>query len=90
MIKKKEFAAATFNPNHKAFIVYVAALNICPNGEIYPSKRAHIAHLKADKASTKVSSKYVDFDKNDFFTKFGLELSDHISINNHVIKLVDN
>ncbi len=56
---------------------------------MHPSKRAQIAHLKADKAPTKVPSKYADF--TDIFSlKLTAELPEHTEINNHAIELVDN
>ncbi len=45
---------------HKALIVYVVTLSINLGDEVYPSRKAQIAHLKVDGASTKVSSKYAD------------------------------
>lgn len=31
LIGKKEFIIAAFNPDYKAFVVYIATLNICSN-----------------------------------------------------------
>ncbi len=56
---------------------------------MYPSRRAQIAHLKVDEAPTKVPSKYADF-VNVFSPKLAAELSEHIGINDHTIKLVDD
>ena len=56
---------------------------------MHPSKRAQIAHLKADEAPTKVPSKYADF-TNIFFPKLAAELLEHIKINDHTIELVDD
>ncbi len=56
---------------------------------MHPSKKAQIAHLKADKVSTKVLSEYVNF-ANIFSTKLATKLPKHISINNHTIKLMDD
>ena len=48
-----------------------------------------MAHLKVDKTSTKVSCEYVDF--TDIFSpKLIIKLLEHMQINNHTIKLVDN
>ncbi len=55
---------------------------------MHPSKKAQIAHLKVDKVSTKVPSKYADF-ADVFSPKLTIELPKHIEINNHVIELVD-
>ncbi len=63
LIEKKEFATAVLDPNYKIFVLYVAALNISFDigDKVYPLQRAQIAYLKADKASTEIASKYVDF-----------------------------
>ncbi len=53
------------------------------------SRRVQIAHLKADEASTKVSSKYTDF-ADIFSPKLAVELPEHTGINDHTIELVDN
>ncbi len=89
LIRKKKFAIIAFDPDHEAFVVHIVALNIGLDDEIYPSKRAQIAHLKVDKAPTKVSIKYIDFE-DVFLPKLAIELPDHTSINNYVIKLIDN
>ncbi len=52
-------------------------------------KKPQIAQLKADKALTKVSSKYVDF-ADVFLPKLAVELLEYTEINNHAIKLVDD
>ncbi len=57
--------------------------------EIHPSKKAQIAHLKANGAPTKVSSKYADF-VDVFSPKLAVELLEHIGINDHAIELVDD
>ena len=52
---------------------------------MHSSKKAQITYLKADKALTKVSSKYADF--TDFFSpKLAIKLPKHTRINNHIIK----
>ncbi len=56
---------------------------------MYPSKKAQIAHLKADKAPTKVSSEYADF-ADVFLPKLASELPEHMGIYDHAIKLVDD
>ncbi len=57
LIGKKEFAAAALDPEHEAFVAHVAALSVDSGDELYPSKRAQLAHLKADEAPTEVPSK---------------------------------
>ncbi len=56
---------------------------------MHPSKRAQIAHLKADKNPSEVPSKYVNV--ADFFSpKLAADLPKYTDINNHTIKLVDD
>ncbi len=56
---------------------------------MHPSKKAQIAHLKADEALSKVSSKYADF-ADVFSLKLALEFLEYTKINNYTIKLIDN
>ena len=56
---------------------------------MHPLKKAQIAHLKANKAPSKISSKYADF-ADIFSPKLAAKLSKHTKINDHAIKLVDN
>ncbi len=56
---------------------------------MHPSRRAQIAHLKADEAPIKVPSKYADF-IDVFFSKLATELPEYTGINGHTIKLVDD
>ncbi len=56
---------------------------------MHPSRRAHIAHLKANEASTEVPSEYADF-ADVFSSKLAVELPEHTGINDHAIKLVDD
>ncbi len=56
---------------------------------MHPSRRAQIAHFKADETFSKVPSEYADF--TDFFSpKLAIELPDHMEINNYAIELVDD
>ncbi len=89
LIGKKEFAAAALDPEYEAFVVHVAALSVNSGDEVHPSRRAQIAHLKADEAPTKVPSKYADF-ADVFSPKLAAELSEHTGINDHAIELVDD
>ena len=57
--------------------------------EMHLSKKAQIAQFKADKAPTKVSSKYADF-ADIFLPKLAVKFQEHTKINNHTIELVDN
>ncbi len=88
-IGKKEFAVVALDPEYKAFVVHIAALNVDLGDKVHPSRRTQIAHLKADKAPTKDPSEYVDF-ADVFSPKLAAELPEHTEINDHVIELVDN
>lgn len=44
LIRKKKFAVAIFDPNYKAFIIYILAPNINLNSKVHLLKRAQIAH----------------------------------------------
>ena len=89
LIGKKKFATVALDRKYKTFIVYVATLSIDSGNEIYLSKKTQIAYLKANKALTKVSSKYANF-ADIFLPKWAVELLKYTKINNHTIKLVDD
>ena len=88
-MRKKEFVITTLDPEYKTFTVHMIALSINLNNEIHLSKRAQIAYLKADKAPTKVLSKYIDF-ADIFLLKLAIEFSEYMRINNHIIKLLND
>ena len=56
---------------------------------MHPLRKAQIAHVKADKASIIVPSKYADF-ANIFLPKLAIELLKHTRINDYAIKLINN
>ena len=56
---------------------------------MHSSKRAQIAHLKADEALIKFASKYAAF-ADIFPSQLAAKLSKHIGINDHTIELVDD
>ncbi len=89
LIGKKEFTAAALEPEHEAFVVHVVALSVDAGDEVHLSKRAQIAHLKADEPPTKVPSKYADF-ADVCSPKLAAELPKHTGINDHAIELVDD
>ena len=70
-------------------MLYVAALSVNLNDEVYPSKRIQIPYLKVDEVSIKVFSKYADF-ADVFSSKLAIKLSKYTKINNHAIKLINN
>ena len=89
MIGEKEFATTALDPEYKSFVIHVAALSVDPGDEVKPSRRAQIAHLKADEAFTKVPSKYVNF-ADIFSLKLAAKFPKHTGINDHAIELVDD
>ncbi len=56
---------------------------------MHPSKKAQIAHLKADEAPIKVPSKHSDF-VDVFSPKLAAELPEYTEINDHAIEVVDD
>ena len=52
-------------------------------------KKAQITYLKVDEAFIEILSKYANF-VDIFSLKLVIELSEHIRINDHTIKLVNN
>ncbi len=89
VIGKKEFAGAALDPEHEAFVIHIAALSVNLDDKVHPSRRAQIAHLKVDKASTKVPSGHADF-ADVFSPKLAAELPEHTGINDYAIELVDD
>ena len=90
LIGKREFVVAVLDLEHKIFVVHIAALTSVDVGnEMHPLKRDLIAHLKVDKAFTKVLNKYVDF-VDVFSRKLASEFLQHTGINNYTIKLIDD
>ena len=87
-IEKKEFAAAALDLEHEVFVVHIAAFRVDPGDKMHPSKRAQIAHLKADEALIEVLSEYANF-ADVFSLKLVAEFLEY-GINNHAIELVDN
>ncbi len=89
LIGKKGFVGAALDLKHKAFVVHVAALSVDSGDKMYPSRRAQIVHLKADKAPYKVSGEYTNF-ADVFSPKLAAELPEHTGINDYTIELVDD
>ena len=59
------------------------------SNKVHPSNKAQIAHLKVDKALTKVFIKYANF-ADVFLPKLAAKLPKYMKINNHAFKLVDD
>ena len=92
LVGKKEFAAAALDPEHKTYVVYVGSVSFdaLPSSslDIYPSRKPQVSDLIAEKAPTKVLTKYSDF-ADVFSSDLASELSAHTGINDHAIELVD-
>ena len=88
LIRKKEFPAAALDLKYEAFVVDIATLNVNSDDEVHPSKKAQIAYVKVDKASTQVMSEYADF-ADIFSPKLAAELLKH-GRKDHVIEFVDD
>ena len=69
--------------------MHIVSLNIDSGNEAHPSKRAQIAYLEANKAFSKMPSKYADF-VNIFLSELARELLKYIEINNYVIEFIDD
>ncbi len=89
LIGKKEFTIAALDQEYEVFVIHVAAFRIDSNDEMYPLRKAQIAHLKADEAPSKLPSKYDDF-TDVFFPKLAVKLLEHTRINNHVIEFMND
>ncbi len=91
LIEKIEFIAIALNPEHKAFVVQVVALNISfdISDEMHSLRKAQRAHLKVDEAPIEVFNKYANF-ADVLLPKLDIELLKHMNINNYTIKLVDD
>ena len=91
VLEGKKFAIITLDLEHKAFVIYIAALNTSFNigDKVHSLKKAQIAYLKVDKTPIKVFSKYIDF-VNVFLLNFAIKLFKHISINDYTIEFVDD
>lgn len=81
------------NLSDKAFIVHVVFIassdfaSSDPN--VYPSRWAQIAFLKADETLIAILSKYTNF-IDIFFPNLIVELLEHTKINNYAIELIDS
>ena len=84
LVGKKEFAAATFDPEYETFIVYLASLNLVL--KIYLDREAQIASLSNDKV--KILDEYLDF-TNVFLEEKALILPEYTEFNEHTIDLED-
>lgn len=88
LIEKKEFSKVALNKSSKIFEVYIVALKVSKIG-IFLFLVASVAFLLTDKALTKKSFNYLDYaDVN--LIDFAIELPKYNSINNYIIKQVEN
>ena len=91
LVGKKEFEAATLDPEHKSYVVYIGSVSsdASPSSllDVHPSRRPQVSGLIAKEAPTKVLAKYSDF-ADVFSPNLASELPKHIGINDHAIELV--
>ncbi len=87
-MRKIFFVVAALDPEYKAFVVYIVALNINLDDKVYPLRRAQIVYLKVE-TSTKVLSEYNDF-ADIFLPKLIVKLLKNTKINDYTIELVDD
>lgn len=78
LLRKKEFAVATFDSENEIFVIYVAFSAIFE--EIYLFQKTQIALLKVDETFTTVFPEYYDI-ANDFSPKLIAKLWEHTRIN---------
>ena len=62
-------------------MIYISTINIDLRNKVHPLKKTQIAYLRADKAPTKVFSKYIDLAEI-FLPKLAIKLFKYIKINN--------
>ena len=91
LVGKKEFAAATLDPEHETYVVYVASLSSIPLASLnfHHFWEPQISGLIAKEAPTKVPTEYLDF-ADIFSLDLATELSKHTEINTHAIDLEEN
>ena len=95
LVGKKKFAAAALDPEYETYVVHVksARSDVSPSSsplklDVYPFRRSQVSDLIAKETFTKVLAEYSDF-ADVFSPNLASELSEHIGINDHVIKLVN-
>ena len=84
LVGKKEFAAATLDPEHETFVVHVASLSLVQG--IYPDREAQIASLLTKEF--KILGEYLDF-TDVFSEEKALVLPERNEFNKHAINLED-
>ena len=92
LIRRKEFAAAAFDPEYETFVVDVAFLespSSTQEGDVHPLCRAEIAALVANEVPISISTKYSDF-ADIFSPELASKLPEYTEINDHAIELVDD
>lgn len=91
LIDQKKFAVLPLGPIKKTFVIYIASLKAPKVAKtmIYPFWIKQIASLQANKALTKIFSKYLNY-ANGFLANFAIELLEHNDINDQAIGLINN
>ena len=90
---KKEFATAVLNSKHETYVVHVRLVSFVISLNfsllnVHPFHRSQIAGFIAEKAFTKIFTKYSNF-ADLFSLDFLSKLLEYTKINNYAIKLVD-
>ena len=93
-MSKKEFVAVALDPEYETYIVYIeldssVALPSFSLLNMHLLCRLYIAYLIAEKASTKVFTKYSDF-ADVLSPGLASNLSEHTKIYDHAIKMIDS
>ena len=93
LVGKKEFTAATLDPEVETFVIHVMSFNSISLPSSSPLNvhlfcKAQIAGLVAEKALLKVPDKYVNF-VNIFSPDLLSKLPKYTEINNHFIELLN-
>ncbi len=74
---------------YELFVIQIAALNVDLDDEVHLLKKTSIVYLTADEAFTEVLDEYANF-ADVFSPKLAAKFLEHMEINNHAIKLVDD
>ena len=98
LIEKKEFVAIVLDSEYETFVVYIAFPSFSPliasfnsipfDIDVHPFRRTQLSGLIVKKASTKISTEYLDF-TDIFFLDLVFKFLEYTGINNHAIKLVE-
>ena len=86
---KKEFTLEALDKNAKMFVVYITTLLAPFIMQVYPSYKAQVDSLLADKGIVKVLLKHLDYAEF-FFFELVIKLLVNTNMNKNVIKLIED